>query len=169
MQWLKKVVRLLCPVVHQESHVSDAVAQKGSEMLCPIVYQEIHETFHQKGEEFMKLRLPHAPSNLASLQILSRSETIPVHRVWYHIQFRIPSSWPTPTNQKHRKWDELPKNERNCKLNKQWSSATGRYNSNYSKQKYCSHVQLPACLPTLGFRSNSEGSRMENIRLTRRA
>lgn len=62
-----------------------------------------------------------------------------------------------------------PKNERNCKLNKQWSSATGRYNSNYSKQKYCSHIQLPACLPTLGFRSNSEGSRMENIRLTRRA
>lgn len=46
------------------------------------VHQGFHETFHQKREEeFMKLRLPHAPSNLASLPILSGSETIPVHRI----------------------------------------------------------------------------------------
>jgi len=49
MQWLKKVVRLLCPVVHQESRVSNAVAKKSFEKLCPIVHQEIHETFRQKG------------------------------------------------------------------------------------------------------------------------
>lgn len=66
--------------------------------------------YNQEGKKMInfliekKKRLPRPPSNLASLQILSGTETVPIHRIWYHIQLRIPSSWSILQIREVKKW-----------------------------------------------------------------